>query len=178
MAAADLSPASRLQSGPPVITPLSAVVIRLADAIGAAQSLADIHDAALDGLRAVTGIERASILLFDADGVMRFKAWSGLSEAYRSAVEGHTPWSPGAPPPDPLIVPDVQADPALAAYQATFAQEDIRSVAFIPVVSGRRVIGKFMLYRNAPDTFDHGEVPAALAIGYQIVFAVERMRVE
>ena len=159
-------------------TPLSAVVVRLADAIGAAQSLSDIYDAALEGLRAVTGIQRASILLFDADGVMRFKAWSGLSDAYRSAVEGHTPWSPDAPPPAPIIVSDVRADEALAAYQPVFDTERIRALAFIPVVSRRRVIGKFMLYRDAPDAFDGGEVPAALAIGYQIGFAVDRMRSE
>jgi hypothetical protein len=34
-------------------------------------------------------VSRASILLFDPDGVMRFKASRGLSEAYRAAVEGH-----------------------------------------------------------------------------------------
>jgi PAS domain S-box-containing protein len=161
-----------------VITPLSEVVIRLADAVGAAQSLHDVYEAALEGVRAVTGIERASILLFDDDGVMRFKAWSGLSEAYRSAVEGHTPWSPGDPPPQSVIVPDVLAEPSLAAYQTTFAKEDIRAVAFIPLVSRRRVVGKFMLYRDAPDAFDRGEVEAALAIGYQIGFAVERIRSE
>jgi PAS domain S-box-containing protein len=161
-----------------MMTPLSAVVVRLADAIGAARSLGDVYEAALEGLRAVSGIERASILLFDADGVMRFKAWSGLSAMYRAAVEGHTPWSLGDPPPDPLIVPDVQADASLATFQSVFASERIRALAFIPVVSRQRVIGKFMLYRASPDAFAQGEVPAALAIGYQIGFAVERMRSE
>jgi GAF domain-containing protein len=155
-----------------MMTPLSAVVVRLADAIGAARSLGDVYEAALEGLRAVSGIERASILLFDADGVMRFKAWSGLSAMYRAAVEGHTPWSLGDPPPDPLIVPDVQADASLATFQSVFASERIRALAFIPVVSRQRVIGKFMLYRASPDAFAQGEVPAALAIGYKIGFAV------
>ena len=159
-------------------TPLSTVVVRLADAIGAARSLDDVYEAALDGLRAVTGIDRASILLFDDDGVMRFKAWSGLSEEYRTAVEGHTPWSVGDPPPPPLITPDVLTDPTLAGYRAIFEKEDVRALAFIPLVSRQRVIGKFMLYRSAPDAFDGGEVQAALAIGYQIGFAVEHMRAE
>jgi PAS domain S-box-containing protein len=161
-----------------MMTPLSAVVARLADSIGAARSLGDVYAAALEGLRAVSGIERASILLFDPDGVMRFKAWSGLSNTYRSALEGHTPWSLGDPPPDPLIIPDVQADASLAKFHTLFAAENIRALAFIPVVSRRRVIGKFMLYRAAPDGFAQGEVPAALAIGYQIGFAVDRMRSE
>ena len=29
--------------------------------------------------------DRASILVFDADGVMRFRAWYGLSESYRAS---------------------------------------------------------------------------------------------
>ena len=63
-----------------MLTPLSSVVVQLADAIGAAESLRDVYEAALAGLRDVTGIERASILLFDSDGVMRFKASAGLSD--------------------------------------------------------------------------------------------------
>ncbi len=153
-------------------------MVRLADAIGSAQSLPDIYDAALAGIQHATGIDRASILLFDADGVMRFKAWAGLSDAYRTAVEGHTPWSFGDPPPDPLVVSDVQADPSLADYRATFQQEDIRALAFVPIVSERQVIGKFMLYRREPHHFADGELSDALAIGYQIGFAVQRMRDE
>ena len=66
----------------------------LASAISRADDLPHIYDAALDGLRHGLGVERASILLFDADDVMRFKAWRGLSDRYRSAVEGHSPWRP------------------------------------------------------------------------------------
>ncbi len=158
--------------------PLSAIMVRLADAIGSAQSLPDIYQAALTGIKEAAGIDRASILLFDPDGVMRFKAWAGLSESYRAAVEGHTPWSPGDPPPEPVVVPDVLTDASLAGYRATFQKENIRALAFVPIVSQRHVIGKFMLYRPEPYTFAGGELSDALAIGYQIGFAVERMRAE
>ena len=151
-------------------------MVRLADAIGSAQSLPDICQAALTGIQQAAGIDRASILLFDADGVMRFKAWAGLSDAYRAAVEGHTPWASGDPPPDPVVVPDVQGDVSLAAYRTTFQREGIRALAFVPIVSKQQVIGKFMLYRREPHHFDGGELSDALAIGYQIGFAVERMR--
>src|SRR3954462_6760241 len=73
------------------------VCLRLTKAISRAQSLDDIYGAALDALAEGLGIARASILLFDPDGVMRFKAWRGLSQEYRRAVEGHTPWTPDAP---------------------------------------------------------------------------------
>ena len=82
---------------------------------------------------------------FDPDGVMRFKASRGLSEAYRRAVEGHTPWRPDSRDPQPIWVADVAADASLASYNDTFAAENIAAMAFIPLVSLDRVIGKFML---------------------------------
>ena len=43
---------------------------------------------ALTALLSATSADRASILMFDPDGVMRFKAWRNLSDAYRTAVTG------------------------------------------------------------------------------------------
>ena len=114
------------------------------------RTVQEIYGAALDALRAGLGVERASILLFDPDGVMRFKAFRGLSEAYRRAVEGHTPWTPDSPDPQPIWVSDVAADASLEAYRPVFAAEGIAALAFIPLVSLDRVIGKFMLYFDAP----------------------------
>ena len=159
-------------------TRLGDALLSLADAIGAASTIDDIFDAALASLRDVTGIARASILLFDHDGVMRFKKWSGISDRYRAAVEGHTPWTPGQEAPDPILVEDVAADPDLARYGRTFADEAIASLAFIPIVSRRKVIGKFMLYRGETGSFDPAAVTAALTIGHHIGFAVERARGE
>jgi hypothetical protein len=70
---------------------LAAAVSTLADALASATSPQEIYDAALHGIRTALGVERASVLLFDPDGVMRFKAWRGLSDEYRRSVEGHTP---------------------------------------------------------------------------------------
>lgn len=158
--------------------PLSTVLVGLAQAIDDARSLEDIYQAALNGVTAVTHIPRAAILLFDPDGVMRFKASSGLSDEYRTAVEGHTPWRPGEPAPEPLVVPDVTVEDSLSRYIDTFRRERIRALAFIPLINGGGVIGKFMMYRETPDSFEHGEVADALAIGYQIGLAVERARRE
>ena len=156
-----------------VTMPLDAVA-RLTAAIGTAHTLPAVFDAALDGLRSAFGIERASILLFDPDGVMRFKAWRGLSAEYRAAVEGHTPWSVGQPAPPPVVVPNVAGDPALAAFGSTFDREGIRALAFFPIVSEAGVIGKFMLYRREAGVFPEDQVNAANAIGLVIGFALER----
>jgi signal transduction histidine kinase len=157
---------------------LSAALLQLADAVGTASTLHDIYAAALAGLRDVTGIDRASILLFDADGVMRFKAWSGISDRYRAAVEGHTPWKAGQPATTPITVDDVAADPSLRAYGSAFTDEGIAALAFIPIVSRRQIIGKFMLYRGERGPFAPEVLGAALAIGHQIGFAVEHTRSE
>ena len=158
--------------------PLSTVLVTLAQAIDEARSLDDIYQAALNGVTAVAHLPRAAILLFDPDGVMRFKASTGLSSDYCAAVEGHTPWRAGQPAAEPVVVPDVTVEESLRQYSETFRRERIHALAFIPIINGGGVIGKFMLYRDVPDAFDRGEVPDALAIGYQIGLAVERARRE
>jgi PAS domain S-box-containing protein len=61
--------------------------------------------------------------------------------------------------------------PALAA-------EGIAALAFIPLVSLGRVIGKFMLYFREPHAFTAEEQKLALIIAAQVAFAIERTRAE
>ena len=62
-------------------------------------------------------------------GVCAFVAWRGLSDEYRAAVNGHTPWRADTPNPDPICVADVFREPALASYESVFRTEGIRSLA-------------------------------------------------
>jgi PAS domain S-box-containing protein len=153
-----------------------ATCLALTRAISRSRTLPEIYDAALTALSAGIGVDRASILLFDADGVMRFKAWRGLSEGYRRAVEGHTPWRPDSVDPEPIWVEDVCADASLAPFAATFAAERIAALGFIPLVSLERVIGKFMLYYAAPTPPSPETLRLAGVIAAQVAFAVERTR--
>src|SRR4051795_585437 len=66
-----------------------AALLALTDKLYRAESLAHIYDAALAAILNAVRCERASILLFDESGLMRFVAWRGLSAQYRQAVEGH-----------------------------------------------------------------------------------------
>jgi GAF domain-containing protein len=86
------------------------VFSHLIHAITQTESLDGIYEAALDALAAGLGVRRGAVLLFDADGKMRFKAWRGVSETYRSTVEGHAPWSPHARGAEAVVVPDVSDD--------------------------------------------------------------------
>ena len=149
-------------------------VYRMADAVSRAGDLDDIYDAALAELRRTVHADRASILLYDEDGVMRFKAWRGLSERYRRAVEGHSPWRRDDPSPQPVLVPDVHADPSLTTLLPVLDGEGIRAVGFIPLVYAGRLLGKFMIYFDAPHVVQPPELRLAQAIASHIAWAITR----
>ena len=160
------------------INPHSAVCLTLTRAISSTRTVDEIYSAALDALAVGLGVERSSILLFDPDGVMRFKAYRGLSDGYRAAVEGHTPWTPESIDPQPIVVPDVTMDDSLIPYRTSSTRERIAAMTFIPLVSLDRVIGKFMLYYPAPHAPSADELQLARVIAAQIAFAVERTSAE
>jgi PAS domain S-box-containing protein len=144
--------------------------------VNRAAALPEICQAALAALRRSLDADRASILLCDKEGVMRFKAWDGLSESYRLAVEGHSPWSPGDTHPQPLSIENVQEAALDGHLREVIQREGISALAFIPLQYERRLFGKFMVYYNAPHRFSSDELLQAQAIASQIVFAIERHR--
>ena len=158
-------------------TPL-AVCLNLTKALSRTRTLEQVYTAALDSLAEGLNVARASILLFDPDGVMRFKAHRGLSDAYRAAVEGHTPWRTDSVDPEPIVVADVTVEPSLHPYLAAIGAEGIAAMGFIPLVSQGLVIGKFMLYADTPRHFSRDELQLAVIIAAQVAFAVERTRME
>jgi PAS domain S-box-containing protein len=159
-------------------SPRIAACLALTRAISRTRTVEEIYTAALDALAQGLGVSRSSILLFDPDGVMRFKAYRGLSEPYRRAVEGHTPWTPEAVDAQPIAVADVRQEPSLAPYLSTIAAEGIAAMAFIPLVSLGRVIGKFMLYYDRPHALSADDLQLAGVIAAQVAFAVERTGAE
>jgi len=154
------------------------IIAQISEALGRAEAVEQICEEALDGLQRALDVDRTAVLLFDPDGVMRFKAWRGLSETYRRAVEGHSPWDPNEPDPQPVLVPDAETDPELAPVREVVLQAGIRALAFIPLVHQGRLLGKFMLYYNTPHRFTEEEVQLAQTIARHIAFAIERRRTE
>jgi PAS domain S-box-containing protein len=143
-----------------------------------ATSLNEIYNAALDAITRALGCERASILMFDGKGVMKFVAWRGLSDDYRHAVEGHSPWTRDVETPQPIVLADVAVADLDAGLKATVKTEGIRALAFIPLTAKGELIGKFMTYYNVPHEFTNVEMSLALTIARQLGFAVERFRAE
>ena len=122
-----------------------AVLYRLTDSLYRARSVGDAYEAALDAIVAVLG-SRASILLFDEAGAMRFVAWRGLSDKYRSALVGHSPWKKGDTEAHPLFIEDIDKTDEPDWIKAAIRAEGIRGLGFIPIMSRGEVIGKFMTY--------------------------------
>jgi two-component sensor histidine kinase len=151
---------------------------RLTDRLYRARNMPEVYEAALDAITETLECERASVLLFDSESVMRFVAWRGLSEHYRSALEGHTPWKPGEPDPQPIFVSDIDATAESQKVKDTVKAEGIRALGFVPLVADGGAIGKFMTYYDRPRIFSEDERALAIAVARQIGFALERSRSE
>jgi PAS domain S-box-containing protein len=143
-----------------------------------ATSFADIHEAALDAIIRALRCQRASILLRDAAGRMRFIAWRGLSADYRRAVEGHSPWPHDADDPQPVAVDDVASADLDTSLKAIAHAEGIAALAFIPLVTDAKLVGKFMAYYAARHTFTDAELSLALTIARQLGSSLERMHAQ
>jgi PAS domain S-box-containing protein len=143
-----------------------------------AKTLGEIYDAALDAILTALPCDRASILLYNKQQAMRFMAWRDLSEKYRKAVEGHSPWKPDTKNPQPVCVADVDLADIPKALKSTIRSEGIRAVAFIPLVSSGRLVGKFMIYHDAPHVFTDDELKLATTIARQLAQAIQHKRDE
>ena len=151
---------------------------RLAGTVARASALSEIFGAACDCLERALHADRSSVLLFDPDAVMRFKASRNLSDRYIRKVEGHSPWARDEKSAVPILVPDVASESHFEAYRSTILEEGIHALAFIPILSGESLLGKFMVYFNKPHEFTEGEVQLAQIIAAHIAFGVERTRAE
>ena len=148
------------------------------DRLFRAASVDNVHEAALDAIIRALACDRASILMFDSAGVMKFVAWRGLSDGYRHAVEGHSPWTRECRDPQPIAIDDIARAELDASLKATVQAEGIGALAFIPLVTKGELVGKFMAYYPTPHAFTAGDLDLAVTIARQLGFSIERMRAE
>ncbi|HZR78493.1 MAG TPA: PAS domain S-box protein [Chthoniobacterales bacterium] len=141
----------------------------------AAKSVRDIYESALDAIATALSCERAAILLFHGRKGMRFVAWRGLSDRYRRAVEGHSPWRPDTRNAQPVCLEDIDRAELPRELKATIKREGIRAAAFIPLVGHRRLIGKVMAYYKERHRFTKGDIELALTIARQTVLGIEHL---
>jgi PAS domain S-box-containing protein len=137
---------------------------RFAQSVVFAERAEEVFEAALEAIQGGLRTNRGAILIYDDQQVMRFRASRGLSERYRRAVEGHSPWAPDATAPQPVLIRDVRTDASMRTYLPLFAEEGIAALAFIPLVTRGRLIGKFMVYYGEPHEYSADELELARSI--------------
>lgn len=182
-----LEPPLSLQRQVPSMIPLSDIVAAnrqrdalylLSEQLHRASTVEAIYDAALQAIKTALECDRSSILLCDEAGTMRFAAWHGISDSYRAAVTGHSPWTRDAVDPTPIAVADVAEEPLEGWLKTVVLGEGIRAAAFIPLVSEGRLIGKFMAYFREPHGFTKDDLAVSLIIARQLAFAIQRRQGE
>lgn len=155
-----------------------AALYHFTDRLFRAESPSDVYESGLDAITQALGCRRAAVLLFDDAGIMRFVAWRDLSDDYRRAVEGHSPWARDARDPQPLCIQEIEMADFPADLKAVVRAEGIAAFAFIPLIANGELIGKFMTYYDAPHAFADTEVDLAVTVARQLGFGVERMRAD
>jgi PAS domain S-box-containing protein len=155
-----------------------AALFEFSDRLQHVNSAPQIHEVALDAIARALDCQRAAILLFDSSDLMRFVAWRGLSDDYRAAVEGHSPWTKDEKNPQPIQFENVAASNLSDALKETIAREGICAVAFIPIQQDGRLIGKFMAYYDAPHRFVDPGIDVALTLARLLGFSIARLEAE
>lgn len=154
------------------------LLYELADAVNRAEPVASLYDTALTAMIQAVSADRASILLFDQDGTMRFKAWRGLSDEYRKAVEGHSPWSAEQRNPPPLLIPDLATSMLEPDLQATIRREGVQALAFVPLTYGGQLLGKFMLYFDHPHQMNDEDLRWTQTLARTLALGIERTKAD
>lgn len=153
----------------------SELLYRLTDAINRVPSVEDLFVPALDTAEQLLGADRLAILLYDGEGVLRFKASRGLSDRFRRAIEDRFPRKLDERVGEPLVTADVASAPEHATRRDTFAAERIRGLALIPLAHEGRLLGQLMICAAVPRAFSERELRTAQIVAYQVGSVVGRM---
>jgi PAS domain S-box-containing protein len=138
----------------------------------------DAYEVALDIITIALGCGRASVLLFDEAGIMRFAACRGLSDTYRRTAEGHSSWTRDVKDPQPVFIEDIEAAALPGPLMAAVRGERIGAAAFVPLVANDALIGEFVAYYETRHVFAASDAALAVALARQLGFSLERKRVE
>ena len=143
-----------------------------------AATLDEIYGKAMDALMDALKTDRVAILLFGEDNSMHFKAWKNLSETYRKAVDGHSPWTRDTNNPKPIYIENIAEDESLRKYKNAIIKEGIQSLGFFPLLHKGELIGKFMIYFNTQHSINEDEIKIVETIAFNIANAIERKQSE
>jgi len=144
-----------------------------AHAVATADRIEQVFDAALESLQRAVGARRTAILTSDAEGAMHFRAWRGLSLAYRDAAEDRSPWPRHITAPQPIVVRDVATDP-LTRGDTLYRAEAIGSLAFFPLFLHGRALGMISVYFDEPHELTAHDLVLATSIANHLASVIHR----
>lgn len=151
---------------------------KLTEAVSHANQLEEIYNITIDGLIHAVHADRVSILIYDNNGLLEFRASRGLSENYKKQTSGHCPWRRDETNPSPILVPDATLDASLFDLRPVILGEGIRALGFIPLIYSGRLLGKFMVYFNEVHHFSEQEIQLLQTISREVAFALGEKKIE
>lgn len=155
------------------------LLYELTASVNRLDSIDDVFALVLRDVVRGTRSDRAAIMLFDPAGVMRMQRSEGLSEQFRAAVEGHSPWARDDMYPLPIAVDDVESAADWSDLREPYRAEGIRALAVVPIFNHRgELLGQLLLHRTEPRPFTGRELQLATTISVHVAQAVERKRKE
>lgn len=153
-------------------------LFQFASGLQRAQSVDEVCTAAIEALFAALRCDRASILLSDEADTMRFVCWRGLSDDYRNATDGHSPWNRTDASAAPICVSDVRQADIEERLKSTIEAEGIRALAFFPLMAEGELIGKIMTYYDAPHEFSEDEIELSQTIAQHLTGKIHLRRAD
>ena len=143
---------------------------------GQEKEVEKIYEHALNSLERGLKADRSSILLFDEEGKMQFKAAKGLSATYKALAENYSISRDDMKHQVPSLITDVENYSGPGQFISVLINEGIKSLCSIPIIYQDRVIGKCIIYYNDVHYFTENEIQFTQTIAHNIAFSVERNR--
>ena len=151
-------------------------IYELTSRVAHTSNLEDIFSATLDALEQIFKTKRCSIMLADEQGMMRFKAWRGITDRHRAIVEGSDRGRHGGRPQQILISDAEKAD--IGILQSMLLSEGIRALGIVPLIVEPTVIGKLVVYFDQPHVFNDVDRNLLHTIAYHAAYGIQRLLAE
>jgi PAS domain S-box-containing protein len=155
-----------------------AALQQLGQMAASATDVDEICRFALDAVEIALGPDRSAVVLTDNSGQPRYRAWRGLSEAYRAGLEEWESRNGTSYLEHREAVADTSRDELPEDMRRLALREGIGAGARHVIVHEGRLIGRLMLYWNRPHTPDENDERVAQAMASHIAVVIDRVRRE
>lgn len=131
--------------------------------LAAGASLGEVLDGVVVALEELIPGSRCSVLLLDADGVLRHGAAPSLPDAYSAAIDGLAPGPTAGSCGTAVhlgrqvVAVDVSTDPRWEQFRELARQHDIAACWSSPIRSQSKIVGTFAVYDRQPHEPDERE---------------------